>query len=903
MHQHRARSAIVVFAAAVLCAFVIASSPPAAAIDAPAVTGRVTFESTGILGAEVQLLSAGIVVGSTTTTATGAYELAAPAPGTFDVRVTPPAVLGVMAQTIRGLVVPAAPTVATADVALRRPLGSVLVRLVDASGSPLPGMRVRLVTTTGGVSVVDLAVSDTTGRVDLRAPVGVDYGIRVDALSGSPASVPVDVQLRVDQFVQSTSAGTEVLLTVPTGVIDVTTTRSGPAAADGVVVSASAGGSLVDLGGGLTGSASFRSVGTTSTSGEVSLPVVGTSVDVSARPNGLLLGSSASVTITSNPTAVTLALPDAPTATRSLTLLDAAGAPVPGATVRSTTSASTDAAGTASVLVRTDQFTSVSVEATGDGTLDLPDRLLYSRRVALGGADTLRPTLADLEVTVVDEITGDPVDGALVSVSGPSIPDGDWFVRSIANSRRTGPTGVVSFRLVPGGEYGIAASVGFFRIGTDKVTLTAGGTAATVRLPPPPVSTPGFFPATVTGRITTPGGDGIEGLTVSSTVGGTSGTTDADGGFSFRVGAVRPHGLRITGSRLLLSNGRSAEVPDRLDVGTGPAFTLSPTLDDVDLGTIVLPIDRLDVQVTDETGGGLFAVLATSPLAGTRTTTTIGGSTVALFASSGYVDDGVRLDRFGEGTMHLFTGSRQITIAENSLLNFPDIDFPVTEPATLTDGPDLLRLVLTRRYGSPVTTLTGSPLVATAPLTLELPDAVVTPIVELPGPLLGATTSTQVVLARPVLVRRALTDDRHRPEHVLRGPSRDRAHRVRDPSPTRAGHVSHRHAQLGVLERCSGRRAGGVPALDARAGRATRRATGARSDRHGRARARGVADAALCDRDRRGGARRRRLGSRRRRRRRRRGRVGVDRRSRRPVGHIDRHHRDRLRRPVGSPVG
>lgn len=726
--------------------FVGGPATPTAAVDAPGLKGVVTFDSAGVNGATVELLSGGVVVGSTSTNGAGSYEIAAPASGTFDVRVTPPIALGVMAQTVVGVVVPTAPTVATVDVALRRPLGSVRVRLVDDSVTALSGLRVRLVTRSGGVSVVDLGVTDATGRVELRAPVGVDYGLRIDAITGSSTSLPTDFALRVDQAVQASNGGSDVVITVPIAVLDVTTTRSGGAPVGNVVVAARAGMAGLDLGGGLTGSGSFTASGTTTSSGEVSLPTVRQMVTVETFPRDpLLIRSTTSVTVAAPPTTVTITLADAPTAPLSITLLDGGGIGVPGATVSATTSATTGATGAASVLVRADRLTGVSVRTSGDGGLDLPDRLSYYGVVPPVGTETLQPPLADLAVTVLDVTSGDPIPGATVTVSSPLIPAGDWSVRSSADPGTSDVGGIAIFRLVPGGQYGVTVRVGA-RIGSETVTLAAGGTGVAVRLPPAAVSSTGTFPSTVTGRIVTPGGAGIAGLSVQSTVGGTIGTTDTDGNFSVRIGALTSHGLRIRGTHLLDSNGSGAEIPDQLDVRTGSVLTLSPTLADVALGDIVLPIDRLDLQVTDETGGGLFALVARSPLTGTRTTTSIAGAPVALYASSGYVDDGIRLDEFGEGTMYLFTGTHQVTVDEESLVNFSDIDLPVTEPATLTAGPDLLRLVLTRRYGTPVTTLTGSPLVSSAPLTLQLPDAVLVPIVELPDSLANSTISTNIIL-------------------------------------------------------------------------------------------------------------------------------------------------------------
>ncbi len=724
--------------------------PAIAAIDAPGVTGEVTFDGGPVVGADIQVLSSGVVVGTATTTPTGAYEVALAAPGSFDVRVTPPAALGVMAQTVRGVAVADASSIAVVDVALRRPLGSVRVQTVDGTGAALAGLRVRLVgTAPAPLSVVDLAVTDAAGNVELRAPVGVDYQLRVDAITGSAVAVPADFTLRVVETVQSTAAGTDVLLTLPTATLDVTTNRTGSGVVGNVVVAASGSPTGLVLGGGFTGNGSFESVGTTSTGGLVSLPVVKGPVTVEAFPRDrLLLGTSTNLTVAASSTSVSLELGIALTETVSITLRDGVGIVVPGASVKATTSAITDDDGAASVVVRTDQPTGVTVTALGDGLLDLPDRLTFTRATNAGATDTLQPILADLTVDVIDDVTSAPVTGALVSVSSPSVAAGAWAVRSIENARTTDGSGRVVFRLVPGASYDITVTVGSTRIASESIALDAGGSTSVVRLPAaPPTSGTGFV--TISGRVVTPALDGIAGLVVRSTLGGSASTTNANGDFAVRVSAVATHSLTISGTRLLRANGFDAEVPDRLEVRVPNVATITgtPTGVAVDVGSVVLPIDRLDVRVTDETGGGLFSLVARTPLSGGRSTARVNGAPVTVSASSGYVDDGLRLDRFGEGTMFLFGGTHQVTVGEESLTNFGDIDLPVTESASLTSGDDTLLLVLTRRYGTPVTSLTGSPLVSSTSttLTLQLPDALLTPLVQLTEPMLGSPT-TQVIL-------------------------------------------------------------------------------------------------------------------------------------------------------------
>ena len=166
-------------------------------------------------------------------------------------------------------------------------------------------------------------------------------------------------------------------------------------------------------------------------------------------------------------------------------------------------------------------------------------------------------------------------------------------------------------------------------------------------------------------------------------------------------------------------------------------------------------------------------------------------------------------------------GTHDVTIAEGSLSNFSDVDLPVTERATLTAGADTLLVVLTRRFGTPLTTLSGSPLVSSTPLTLELPDAQLTPIVELPEPLLGGSVSTNVILADRWFCgdRREIVTD---PQRVHRRRAQHRPAGEPHLGHPRAGHVSAPDSQFRGRE-CAGCRIrvrpGGVPSLDTRARR------------------------------------------------------------------------------------
>ena len=549
----------------------LVGGPTASAIDAPAVTGRVTFESAGVNGAAIEILAAGGVVAATTTDATGAYEVAVPAPGVFDVRVTPPAALGVMAQTVRGANVADASALAVVNVTLRRPLGSLRVRVEDSSGTGLAGLQARLVAVAPApISVIDVAVTDASGNVGFRAPVGVDYQLRIDRTPAAPAVVPASFELRVVEFVQTTSAGTDVTLQVPTATLDINTTRSGPAPVGNVRLVAS-GGLTVSLGGGFTGQGEFSSVGTSDAAGNASLAVVRGSVNITARPSDPLLAeTSTSEVVAASPTAATIVLADAPTTTFTATVLDAAGNPVPNAGVYGTTSAATDASGVGTVLVRTDRVTPVGASATADASpgFDLPDSLDFRRDSPAGPTATLQAPLADLDVQVVDEITGVPFAGALVTVDSPRIPIGDWSVLSRADLQVTDADGRVTFRLVPGGTYRITASAGTLRYGLDSVDLAPGGSTTTIRLaPPPPPPAPGFV--AITGRIVTPSGFGIAGLSVRSLLGGTVGTTDSAGSFSIRVvggGSPRPADHRHTASlrqRLRCAGARPTRRPHR----------------------------------------------------------------------------------------------------------------------------------------------------------------------------------------------------------------------------------------------------------------------------------------------------------------------------------------------------
>ena len=579
-----------------------------------------------------------------------------PAPGVFDVRVTPPAALGVMAQTVRGANVADASALAVVNVTLRRPLGSLRVRVEDSSGTGLAGLQARVVAVAPApISVIDVAVTDASGNVGFRAPVGVDYQLRIDRTPAAPAVVPASFELKVVEFVQTTSAGTDVTLQVPTATLDINTTRSGPAPVGNVRLVAS-GRLTVSLGGGFTGQGEFSSVGTSDAAGNASLAVVRGSVNITARPSDPLLAeTSTSEVVAASPTAATIVLADAPTTTFTATVLDAAGNPVPNAGVYGTTSAATDASGVGTVLVRADRVTPVGASATADASpgFDLPDSLDFRRDSPAGPTATLQAPLADLDVQVVDEITGVPFAGALVTVDSPRIPIGDWSVLSRADLQVTDADGRVTFRLVPGGTYRITASAGTLRYGLDSVDLTPGGSTTTIQLaPPPPAPAPGFV--AITGRIVTPSEFGIAGLSVQSLLGGTVGTTDSTGSFSIRVSAVAAHGLQITGTRLRSANGFDAPVPDQLDVRTAPVATIGPTLEKVAIGDVVLPLDELDVRVADETGGGLFNLSVTSPRAVAAATLTVGGAPIAASVSSGYVDSPLILDGLGEGTMHLF---------------------------------------------------------------------------------------------------------------------------------------------------------------------------------------------------------------------------------------------------------
>jgi hypothetical protein len=86
-----------------------------AVIDAPGVTGTVRLDGGGVSGATVEVIDSGIIVGTATTTGSGAFEIPLASPGDVDLRVTPPAGLGASAQTITDVVVPPAPTFATVD--------------------------------------------------------------------------------------------------------------------------------------------------------------------------------------------------------------------------------------------------------------------------------------------------------------------------------------------------------------------------------------------------------------------------------------------------------------------------------------------------------------------------------------------------------------------------------------------------------------------------------------------------------------------------------------------------------------------------------------------------------------------------------------------------------------------
>ncbi len=740
------RAAVCLVIVAMAATSLLSGGVSMAVIDAPGVTGTVRLDGGGVVGATVEVIDSGIIVGTATTTGSGAFEISLAGPGVVDLRVTPPVGVGASAQTITGVVVPPAPAFATVDVAIRRLLATLDVNVVDGAGDPATGVVVRLLNA-GNNAGVDTATTDAAGHVRLRAPGDRQYGLRLTSGAETSLVLPKTMLLTVNELVQPTVAGTTITLAIPTATLNVGVEDSGGTSLPGTPVVADSSPVGLSLGSGFTANGSASSSGSADIGGQVELATITGAANVEASPrSGLLLRTSTSVPVSGPATSATIVVAAAPTADLTVTLLDGAGVPVPDAQLRGAETARTDSLGTATVLIRTDLSQTASVAALSDGLLDLPDRLYFSRPTPPAGSDTLQPVLATLAVDVVDQLSNAPITGAIVTITSPTFPaSGAWTVKSIADSQPTDGAGRATFRLVPGSGYVATVRSGTDRIGSSPATLAGGGTTTIVSLPaaPAPVVESGFF--SIRGRVVTPAGTPVAGISVQSTVRGATRVTGVDGTFSTPVNGApgTSHGLWLRGTNLLAANGSASSVPDQINVWTAPFVAVG--LESVDVGDVVLPLDQLDVQVTDESGGGLALLNVNTDLSGGSTDVSIGGASVRASAQSGYVTTGVRLDNLGEGTLHLFRGSYDVTVAEQSLSNFADVDFPVTESGAVTAGNDTLRLVLQRRYGAPFTTLNGSPAESQMPLTLQLPEAVVTPDIDLPLQLAGGSVGSSSV--------------------------------------------------------------------------------------------------------------------------------------------------------------
>jgi hypothetical protein len=215
-----------------------------AVIDAPGVTGTVRLDGGGVSGATVEVIDSGIIVGTATTTGSGAFEIPLASPGVVDLRVTPPAGLGASAQTITDVVVPPAPTFATVDVAIRRLLATLNVNVVDGAGDPATGVVVSLLNADNNASV-DTATTDAAGHVRLRAPGDRTYGLRLASGAGTSPTLPKTMLLTVNEPVQPTVAGTTITLAIPTAALSIGVQDSGGTSLPGTPVVADS--SPVDL--------------------------------------------------------------------------------------------------------------------------------------------------------------------------------------------------------------------------------------------------------------------------------------------------------------------------------------------------------------------------------------------------------------------------------------------------------------------------------------------------------------------------------------------------------------------------------------------------------------------------------------------------------------------------------
>jgi hypothetical protein len=754
----------------VLLVIVLAVAPtgaqlPAAAATAPGLEGRVTADGSAVAGATIDAIRSGTVVGSATTTGTGTFDLDLPETGTYDVRVLPPSGASLTGTVAAGVVVDSS-AVTVLDIQLRSPLGALDLTVVDGSNAPIDGARVSL---RGAGFTVSSALTDSAGTARLVTRPG-SYGLRIEAPSppstGSLLPATMVVETAPDAVAVSVAGETRTVR-IPTTTLTVTTTRQADGApVAGVAVTASARDAVVDLGGGLAGTARFTTatVASDSAGNVVHTVIPASDVSVSSDPTSsdrFLIAAAATTDVAPTGAAVVVPLPPAPVQPVTVRLLDAAGQPVEGATVRSTLeSAATDVAGDATVLARSDVPTELQVTRFSSDPA-MPEVVTFRRSIQPAAPLGLvaRARVGTVAVTVTRDGTT-PVSGAKVALSSSAITDGDgWIVRSPVGSKLTDGSGLAAFRVYPA-QYSVTASSANLLTSVTDAVVGTGASNLTVDLDAvgPSSTAPGVR---VTGRVITTGGFPIASLEVrSASTGSRLATTGTDGGFAFDAPVgPDPQSLRLQSTTLLRPpNGFDAPLPAALQVVIPDVFTASGP-DPIQLGDIVLPIDSLDVRVVDQVGVGINGIRIGAESLGSRFPVTVGGSVIQARGTSEYpttLDSPIVLNGLlGDVTLHLLPGTYEIQLVED--YNFSGVTLPISAFAAVdpvTD--DILQVSVTRPNAALLTTLDGAPKVGDDPLVLEGPRPRLIPIVSRPDGFQDGTTSAQGELLDWVLCE---TDD------------------------------------------------------------------------------------------------------------------------------------------------
>jgi hypothetical protein len=729
----------------------LVTGPVRADATPPGVQGRVTHDTSAVVGATVDVVLGASIVATSSTDANGRYEIDLPTPGTYDVRVTPTASANLTGTTVTGVAVGAV-VPAVVDVQLTSPLGSLDVTVRNGLGIAVPGTRVTA-RSSGNFDVV-AAVAGPDGRARLVTRPG-SYRLRVEHPTGSPGSLlPAALTVFTNDAVADVAVGGGTLdLTVPTATLTTTVTReSDSTVVAGAAVGASGRDLAVDLGGGVTGVARFTAApATTGVLGVASqLVVAGTGIEVTASPSladRLLTRAAALVDVPAAGTAAGIELPNAPLVPVTVEVRDAIGGLVQGARVSTFVDvADTGADGRATVLTRTDQASTLAVLITSNSP-HLPERVRFTRSILPNAPIdyTVQALVAEVVVEVTDDPANTPVPGVAVRVDGPGVATGTgWGAVSTAGPRDTDASGRASFRVYPGGEHGFTATpIGRPRTFVEAVVPT-GGT-----LVPIPLETvdPGTNPAqtaSVTGRVVTDGGTPMGWIEVRSpATGQLLTTTAADGTFSLTVKvAAEPQGLRFQGTDLLslFKNGPRAPLPGELFLVIRDLVLATVPNATVALGDIVVPFDTLDVRVVDDTGAGLRQLALSTEARTSFFPIMVSGVEREARGTASYPptrNSVAYTNLTGQAVLRLFPGYHRV-----SVLSFPSGGAP---PTLLAEGfgvvapgtADTLQIVIPSAVpGPPVTRLEIVPAEPDDPSTSRAPGARIVPIVTIPDDVL-----------------------------------------------------------------------------------------------------------------------------------------------------------------------